>query len=89
MDAKTWALRWIEGSIISYVRGRTSLNIVIGRIKRALNSYGVKVDEVMALIDSIENSNAYLPTMSRDEKIARLKPIRDVLNELCHRSTNL
>lgn len=54
-----------------------------------MSSYGVKVGEVMALIDSIENSNVYLPTMSRNKKAARLKPIRDALNKLCHRSANL
>jgi len=47
------------------------------------------VNELIALIDSIESGNVYLPTMSRDEKIARLKPIRDALNELCPRSANL
>jgi len=39
---KNWALNWVKGSIVSYLRGNTPVNIVKGRIKRAVESYGVK-----------------------------------------------
>jgi len=74
-----WALKWIEGSVLSYVQGRTTLSIVVGRVKRAIRSYGVTEEEVIALIDLIEQSPVYLPTMSRNEKAARLQSLRDDL----------
>jgi hypothetical protein len=56
--------------------------MVVGRIKRALNSYGLKMDEILALIDAVENNPVYLPTLSKAEKSARLKPIKDALISL-------
>jgi hypothetical protein len=53
--------------------------MVVGRIKRALNSYGLKMDEILALIDAVESNPVYLPTLSKAEKSARLKPIREAL----------
>jgi hypothetical protein len=79
LEIKDWAIKWVEGSIISYVRGRTPLNMVVGRIKRALNSFGLKTDEVLALIEAVESNPVYLPSLSKAEKSARLKPIKDAL----------
>jgi hypothetical protein len=78
-EIKDWAMKWVEGSIISCVKGKTPLNMVVGRIKRALNSYGLKMDEILALIDAIENNPVYLPTLSKVEKSIKLKPIRDAV----------
>jgi hypothetical protein len=82
LEIKDWAIKWVEGSIISYVRGRTPLNMVIGRIKRALNSYGLKIDEILALIDAVESSPVYLPTLSKAEKSIKLKPVREAVAEM-------
>jgi hypothetical protein len=79
LDVKEWAMRWVEGSILSCVRGRTSLNMVVGRIRRALNSYSLKIEEILALIDTVEISPVYLPSLSREEKVARLKPIKEAV----------
>ena len=79
LEIKDWAIKWVEGSIISYVRGRTPLNMVVGRIRRALNSFGLKTDEVLALIEAVESNPVYLPSLSKAEKSARLKPIKDAL----------
>jgi hypothetical protein len=79
LEIKDWAIKWVEGSIISYVRGRTPLNMVVGRIKRALNSFGLKTDEVLALIEAVESNPVYLPSLSKAEKSVRLKPIKDAL----------
>ena len=78
-EIKDWAMKWVEGSIISCVKGKTPLNMVVGRIRRALNSYGLKMDEILALIDAIENNPVYLPTLSKVEKSIKLKPIRDAV----------
>jgi hypothetical protein len=82
LELREWAVKWVEGSIISYVRGRTPLNMVVGRIRRALNSYGLRMDEVEALIDTIENSPVYLPSLGKDEKAVRLKPVKEALTSL-------
>jgi hypothetical protein len=79
LEIKDWAMKWVEGSIISCVKGKTPLNMVVGRIRRALNSYGLKMDEILALIDAIENNPVYLPTLSKVEKSIKLKPIRDAV----------
>jgi len=79
LEIKDWAIKWVEGSIISCVKGKTPLNMVVGRIRRALNSYGLKMDEILALIDAVESNPVYLPTLSKAEKSARLKPIKDAL----------
>ncbi|MFZ8783809.1 MAG: hypothetical protein ACO2OR_07530 [Desulfurococcaceae archaeon] len=48
--AKDWALKWLEGFVVSYFFGRTSLEEVLGVIKRAIKSYGVKPREIGAFI---------------------------------------
>jgi len=82
LEIKEWALKWVEGSIISCVKGRTPLNMVVGRIKEALNSYGLKMDEILALISAIESNPVYLPTLNKAERPARLKPIKEALIKL-------
>ncbi len=81
-DIKEWALKWVEGSILSYIKGRTSLNILLGRIKKAVNSYGVSREDVLELIGLIQTSPIYLPALSPKEKAAKLKPLKDRLKEL-------
>jgi hypothetical protein len=82
LEVKDWALRCVEGSIISYTRGRIPLNMAVGRIRRALNSYGLKMGEVLALMDAIESSPVYLPTLSKAEKSARLEQVKEALTGL-------
>jgi hypothetical protein len=79
---KDWALKWIEGSMVSYIAGRTSLNILLGRIKRAIEDYGVDRSEVLAIIDVIERSPVYLPSLSQEEKGSRLEPLRRALENM-------
>ena len=33
---REWALKWIEGPVVGYIKGSTPLNILMGRIRRAL-----------------------------------------------------
>jgi len=79
---KDWALKWIEGSTVSYITGRTSLNILLGRIKRAVEDYGVDKSEVLAIIDVIERSPVYLPSLSREEKGSKLEPLRRAVENM-------
>jgi hypothetical protein len=82
LEVKEWAMKWVEGSIISCVRDRTPVNMVVGRIRRALSSYGLKTDEILALIDAVESNPVYLPTLSKAEKSVKLKPIREAVAEI-------
>jgi hypothetical protein len=76
---RDWALRWVEGSILSYVRGGINLNILLGRIRSATTTYGVGRDEVLAIVGVIKDSPVYLPSLSKDEKISRLAPLIEAL----------
>lgn len=74
LDSREWALKWLKGSIISYMRDRTSSQILLGRVKRCLESYGVSVEDVKAIIESIILD----PTLnlgSADERRLKLKPV--------------
>ncbi len=78
---KEWALKWIEGSIESYAGERTTMNILLGRIKRAMESHGVTKGEILAVVDAIERSPVYLPSLNPSEKTARLKPLKKALED--------
>jgi hypothetical protein len=47
---RDWALRWVRGSVESYLLGRTSLTVVEGRVRRAVESYGVSPKEAGAIV---------------------------------------
>jgi len=52
-DLKSWALNWLKGSFVSYLRGATSERVMLGRIKRCLESYGISLEEIRKLVISI------------------------------------
>lgn len=78
-------MRWVEGSIVSYAkhvaRGdvRISLGNIIGRIEKATTSYGVKPEDVLAIIDNIINNPDILPWIPRERKEEILKPLREAV----------
>jgi len=77
---RDWALSWVKGSVESYLRGRTPMNIVKGRIKRAVESYGVRPKEVGAIISLLQMDpllNA--PKELREE---RARPLLEFVEEL-------
>jgi hypothetical protein len=78
---REWALKWVEGSVLSYAKGKTSLNILLGRIRRAIKSYGINRDDVLAIMDVIQKSPVYLPTFSKEEKSSKLNPLKEKLKE--------
>jgi hypothetical protein len=66
-------LKWLRGSIESYFLGRTSLNIVRGRVRKALESYGVGLDEVKQIVSSILlDPSIGVPRDVREEKAEEL-----------------
>jgi hypothetical protein len=42
VSLRDWVLGWVKGSIVSYFSGETPLEVVIGVVRRAIKSYGVK-----------------------------------------------
>ena len=47
-----------------------------------MNSYGLKIGEILTLIDSVESNPVYLPTLSKAEKSVKLKPIGEAVAEM-------
>jgi len=77
---KEWALKWAQGVILGFCRGKIELNRVIGMLRRA-EKYGVKSDELLSIIEVIEESPVYLPFMSNEEKRSKLKPLKEIFNK--------
>ena len=83
--SRKWALKWVEGSIIGYIKGSTPLNILIGRIKRSITSYRVTMEDVEAIIDMIERNPVYLPDLPRQQKLTRIKLLRGAMERAISR----
>jgi len=77
---RDWALNWVKGSVESYLRGRTPMNIVKGRIKRAVESYGVRPKDVGAIIGLLQmDPSLNVPKELREE---RARPLLEFVEEL-------
>ena len=81
-NSREWALKWVEGSVVSYIKGSTSLNLVLGRIRKALKSYDVTLNDIDILLKSIEVDPKYSTPMEvRREKIRELRKTLESLKE--------
>jgi len=77
---RDWALRWVRGSVESYLLGRTSLEVVEGRVRRAVESYGVSPGDVEAIVSSLlVDPLVGIPRELREEKA---RPILDFVKQL-------
>jgi hypothetical protein len=77
---RDWALRWVRGSVESYLLGRTSLEVVRGRVRRAVESYGVSPGDVEAIVSSLlVDPLVGIPRELREEKA---RPILDFVKQL-------
>ena len=77
---RDWALRWIRGSVESYLLGRTSLTVVEGRVRGAVESYGVSPGDVEAIVSSLlVDPLVGIPRELREEKA---RPILDFVKQL-------
>jgi hypothetical protein len=80
LSIRKWALNWIRGTIISYLSGNTPINIVKGRIKRAIESYGVKPEEVGTIINLLQVDPSL--TIPRELREERARPLLEFIEEL-------
>jgi hypothetical protein len=66
---KDWALKRVEGFIVSYFSGETRVNVVKGVVKRVTESYGVKPREIGAIISlKTLDPSLNIPRKTREEK---------------------
>ena len=73
-------MRWVRGSIESYILGRTRLEVVKGRVRRAVESYGVSPEDVRAVVSSLlVDPLLDTPKELREE---RVRPLADFLKQL-------
>ena len=80
-NSREWALKWVEGSVVSYIKGSTPLNILLGRIRKALKM-GVTLNDVNLLLKSIEVDPKYSTPMEvRRKKIEELRKTLESLKE--------
>jgi hypothetical protein len=80
VSLRDWALKWVEGSIVSYFSDKTSLNVVMGVIRRAIRSYGVKPGEIRDIIGlRILDPGLNIPSKVREEKA---RPLLEFIERL-------
>jgi hypothetical protein len=77
---KDWALKWIEGVLVSYFFGKTPLNVVKGVVKRVIESYGVKPGEIGVII-SLKTPDPAL-NIPRKTREKRAKPLLEFIEKL-------
>jgi len=80
LSLRDWALNWVRGSIESYLRGKTPINIVKGRIRRAIESYGVKPEEISTIIDLLQIDPSL--TIPRELREERARPLLEFIEYL-------
>ena len=80
-NSREWALKWVEGSVVGYIKGSTPLNILLGRIRKALKM-GVTLNDINLLLKSIEVDPKYSTPMEvRREKIREFRKTLESLKE--------
>jgi hypothetical protein len=80
VSLRDWALGWVKGSIVSYFSDKTSLNAVMGIIRRAIKSYGVKPGEIRDIIGlKILDPGLNVPRKTREEKA---RPLLEFIEKL-------
>jgi len=80
---REWALKWIKGSVESYIIGRTSLKIIKGKIKKAVESYNLKPEEIKNIMDIILIDP--LINISKEKREEKLRPLIQLVRRLEYR----
>lgn len=65
---KKWALNWLKGSVRSYLNGGTSKKIVLGRMRKCYEHYGVSLHEIRLLIESVTIDPSSGISLNNEEK---------------------
>jgi hypothetical protein len=75
---KEWALKWVKGVVLGFARGRVDSARAFGVLRKA-KKMGIRDEELSAIIQAIETNPTCLPAMTRQEKMAKLQPIKDAI----------
>lgn len=67
-DTKKWALNWLRGSVRSYLEGGTSKKIVLGRMKKCYEHYGISLHEIKLLIESVAIDPSLGTSLNSEER---------------------
>ncbi len=78
---REWSLKWVEGVMIGFARDRLERPRAIGMLRTARRKFGVKDEELRAILSGIETNPIYLPSMTPRQKAAKLKPIREAMDK--------
>ncbi len=76
---REWSLKWAEGVVIGFARDRLDRPRAFGMLRTALRKLGVKEEELTAILRAIETSPIYLPSMTSQQKAAKLNPIWEAI----------
>ena len=80
VSLRDWALKWVKGSIVSYFFDKIPLNVVMGVVRRAIKSYGVKPGEIRDIIGlKILDPGLNIPSKVREEKA---RPLLEFIERL-------
>ncbi len=58
LHSKESVLKWIEGSVVSYLYGGISPEGLTARIQKARAQYGIAREEILRIVESIESKYA-------------------------------
>jgi len=82
-EARILVQKQVRGSILAYARGKKKgahLNWVAGIIFAAIKRKYLAKNEAFEMIHEIEENPIFLPFLSRNEKMKRLQPLRQILD---------
>ncbi|MEM3974744.1 MAG: hypothetical protein QXM43_09965 [Desulfurococcaceae archaeon] len=51
--SKSWAIKWLRGSLISFLRGNIDKKILLGRMRKCYEEYSLSIADIEALIESL------------------------------------
>lgn len=73
-------MKWAEGVILGLAKGTLEKARAFGMLRTAKKK-GIKDEELKAIIQAIETSPVYLPYMSHQDKINRLRVIKEAMKK--------
>ncbi len=76
---RDWSLKWAEGAVLGFVKGRLDAPRTLGMLRTAKRKLGVPSEDLSAILRGVEENPARLPGLTRPQKAARLRPLREAI----------
>ena len=77
--ARDWSLKWDQGVVVGFARERLDRTRAVGMLRTAHRRMGVDRKDLRAILDVVRDSPVYLPGLTKEEKAARMRPLREAL----------